>query len=268
MSANPFLEPGLAAALYGDADRLTARTSALRRAKIAGADAAETICDLLDGMIRPDSVVLDVGCGRGTTSIALARRFRLRNLTAFDLSGALLQDAANRFAAVGLDIATRQGDFHDLPFAASTLDAVVAAFCLYHSTHPGRAIGEISRCLRRSGVAVLVTKSADSYIELDDVVAASGLDPHAHTRPSLYNAFHSANIRSLATEHLTVVRIVEQRHVFRFHDFAHLAAYLATTPRYHIGGTVPEITARLRAWQPDTPVTASSTVSYLVGTKP
>jgi ubiquinone/menaquinone biosynthesis C-methylase UbiE len=268
MGANPFLDPDCTTFLYGNAGRLTARTGALHKAKIAGAEAAETICDLLVGAIDPGSLVVDLGCGRGTTSIALARRFGIRDLTAFDLSRALLDAAATRFAAHGLDIATRQGDFHHLPFETSTLDAVIAAFCLYHSPDPSQVIGEIARCLRRSGHAVLVTKSADSYTELNGVVADSGLDPHAHERPSLYSAFHSTSMRLLAAEHLTVTRVVEQRHLFRFQGFAHLAAYLATTPRYDIGGSIAEIAARLRAWRPDTPVTMSSTVSYLFGTKP
>lgn len=268
MGANPFLDPGLTTALYADAQRMAARSGALHQAKIAGADAAETICDLLDGTINSDSMIVDVGCGRGTTSMALARRFGLKNLTAFDLSRALLATAAARFAAAGLHVATRQGDFHDLPFNTSRLDAVVAAFCLYHSPHPGQVIGEVARCLRPSGHAVLVTKSADSYTELDDVVAASGLDPHAHKRPSLYSTFHSANAEPLTAKHLTILRMVEQRHMFRFHDFAHLGAYLATTPRYHISGSAAEITAKLRAWRVDTPVTASSTICHLIGTKP
>jgi len=265
---NPFLDQPTVDGLYADAGRLTQRTNALRTAKIAGADAAETICGLLDGGISADSVVADVGCGRGSTTLALAHRFRLRRLIAFDASQALLRAAAGRFAAAGVSAQTIQGDFHRLPFAVSALDAVVAAFCLYHTPSPRQVIGEIARCLRSSSLAVLVTKSADSYADLDDIVAESGLDPHAHGRPSLYSSFHSGNMQSLAATYLKVVRMVEQRHLFRFNDFTHLAAYLSTTPRYRINSDASAIAAKLRAWRPDTPVMMSSTVSYLVATTP
>ncbi len=49
-------------------------------------------------------------------------------------------------------------------------------------------IDEITRCLRPGGTAILATKSADSYRELDQLVAASGLDPAALSRPGLYQA--------------------------------------------------------------------------------
>ena len=41
------------------------------------------------------------------------------------------------------------------------------------------SVAEIARCLRPGGVAVLVTKSLDSYAELDHLVQAANLDPDA-----------------------------------------------------------------------------------------
>ena len=63
-------------------------------------------------------------------------------------------------------------------------------------------IAEIGRSLRPDGIAVLVTKSADSYHELDQLLADTGLDTGAATRPSLYTAFHSDNAAAITAEHL------------------------------------------------------------------
>ena len=72
------------------------------------------------------------------------------------------------------------------------------AFCLYHSSSPGSVIREITRCLLPGGTAIFAVKSADSYAELDQLVADSGLDPAAVGHPSLYQAAHSGNIPELA----------------------------------------------------------------------
>ena len=90
-----------------------------------------------------------------------------------------------------------RADFHHLPLTDAAYHAAVAVFCLYHSPHPARAIAEIARCLIPGGVAVLVTKSADSYHELDELLATTGLDPDATHRPSLYETADSTRLPAL-----------------------------------------------------------------------
>jgi SAM-dependent methyltransferase len=109
---------------------------------------------------------------------------------------------------------------------------VVAAFCLYHAPDPRQVTAEISRVLAPEGVAVVVTKSVDSYSELDQIVAAAGLDPEAAARESLYGSAHSGNITGLLPSGLRIVHLEHEQHRFAFRDPDHLAAYLATTPKY------------------------------------
>ncbi|GAA1393459.1 class I SAM-dependent methyltransferase [Catellatospora coxensis] len=265
---NPFLDPATLGTLYTDPARLTQRTSALHQAKIKGAAVAETVVDLLRHRAGPDGIVADIGCGRGSTTLSIARHLPLRRLVAFDASPALLDAARNRFAAARLSAQFIVGDFHQLPFADASLDAIVAAFCLYHSPDPGTVISGFARALRPGQAAIMVTKSADSYAELDDLAATSGLDPEAGSRPSLYTAFHSANMAALTQPHLAIAQQLHERHIFRFESYEHLARYLITTPRYQLPTADPaEIARHLRTWRPDHPVTASSTVSYLVGVR-
>jgi len=75
-------------------------------------------------------------------------------------------------------VSNLRADFHHLPLADAAYHATVAIFCLYHSPHPDRVISEIARCLIPDGVAVLVTKSSDSYHELDE------RHPHHDPRPA------------------------------------------------------------------------------------
>jgi Na+-translocating ferredoxin:NAD+ oxidoreductase RnfE subunit len=93
---------------------------------------------------------------------------------------------------------------------------VVAAFCLYHSSSPGSVIREITRCLLWGRTAIFAAKSAESYAELDQVVADSGLDPAAASRPSLYQAAHSGNITELAATSLSIRHVTHETHRFTF----------------------------------------------------
>jgi SAM-dependent methyltransferase len=161
-----------------------------------------------------------------------------------------------------------RGDFHQLPFRTAACSLAVAAFCLYHSPHPEQAIAEIARCLEPNGLAVLVTKSVDSYHQLDELVAVAGLDRGAHARPSLYATAHSGNVATLAATALRVCRVEHEQHRFRFTGLRHVAEYLATNPKYQMPPTLQgqkgAIEAALIAAVPDQLVDTDSTVTFVV----
>ena len=95
---SPFVDAACCADLYGDAERLARRTGALHRAKIAGPPVAGAIVDLAAEHLGKSSVgvVADLGCGRGTTTLALADRLRRARLVAVDLSPVVLASARAR----------------------------------------------------------------------------------------------------------------------------------------------------------------------------
>jgi len=192
----PFTDPSALAELYATAERLAQRTGALRAARIAGRPADEVIADLA-ARFAPVGIMADVGCGRGTTTLRLAQRLRPHVLLAVDRAHTLLEVTRERTAGAP-GVRPVRADFHRLPLPDGSLDLVVAAFCLYHSPRPREVIAELARCLAPGGTAILATKSADSYRALDELVAASGLDPHATARPSLYATAHSSNLSTLA----------------------------------------------------------------------
>ncbi|MBN6050754.1 class I SAM-dependent methyltransferase, partial [Nonomuraea sp. RK-328] len=265
VTANPFLDPdSIRGNLYGDAARITQRTSALRRAKTAGRHPADVIADLAARGLR--GTVVDIGCGRGTTTLALAERLAPPRLIAFDQSAALLAVAACRLAGHGC-VEFVQGDFHAIPLADASATVIVAAFCLYHSPSPATVVAEIARCLAPGGVSITVTKSADSYQTLNEAISASGLDPGAESRPSLYETFHSRNQADIVAACLQVQQVIQEEHHFRFADTDHIAAYASTTPRYQLPGTASEIAERLKAFIGNGPFETASTVTYVVATR-
>jgi ubiquinone/menaquinone biosynthesis C-methylase UbiE len=268
VTTSPFTDPARSRELYASSGRLARRTSALHAAKIHGADAADTIADLAAAGPAP-RVIADIGCGRGTTTRQLAQRFPAARLIAVDQASALLRAARQRLPA---GLVTVCADFHRLPFAAASLDVAVAAFCLYHSPRPDLVAAELARSLVQGGRAILVTKSADSYHDLDTLVAASGLDPAAGRLPSLYASFHSGNATRIVGRHLSVRRVVHQRHIFHFTDSAHLAAYLTTTPKYQLPAALTadpqELATVLRCRMGEETVTTTSTVTYVEAIRP
>jgi SAM-dependent methyltransferase len=119
----------------------------------------------LDGSMR----VLDVACGAGATSLALARDFGCR-VTGIDLSGANLTRAEERGEEAGVadlvEFVTM--DAEDLTFDDGVFDAVVTECALCTFPDMGVALAEIYRVLGPGG-----------RIGVTDVVVERELPPRA-----------------------------------------------------------------------------------------
>ncbi|MFE0460204.1 class I SAM-dependent methyltransferase [Kitasatospora sp. NPDC058965] len=265
---NPFLDPARQQELYGRASRLAGRTSALMHAKTAGRPVPETIVSLVQAHhARPHQLgtVLDIGCGRGTSSLVLAEQLRPQRVVGLDAAPALLAQARER-AGTAVDFI--EGDFHDLPLPADSCDIAVAAFCLYHSPQPEAVIAQLARVLTPRGLAVLVTKGLDSYREMDQLVAATSLDARANQHGSLYIAAHSGNLAALTASSLDVLTVLDEEHTFTFADHDHVAHYLATNPKYDLPpglyGNPEALAATLHKLLPDQPLTTRSRITFVV----
>jgi ubiquinone/menaquinone biosynthesis C-methylase UbiE len=106
---------------------------------------------------RPDQQVLDIGCGVGTTAIAIARRFGA-NVTAADISPIMLARARANVRADDLTgrVRVEEGDITALPYAAGTFDRVVAEAVTMFVDRPHAARELVRVC--RPGGRVLATE--------------------------------------------------------------------------------------------------------------
>jgi ubiquinone/menaquinone biosynthesis C-methylase UbiE len=116
--------------------------------------------------------VLDVACGPGILSAAVART--ARDVVAFDLTPQMLKKAAQRCAAAGLgNVSFREGTANELPFADAAFDAVVTRLSVHHFDRPGRVMSEIFRVLRPGGcfvVADVISSEVPAESELQNAI--------------------------------------------------------------------------------------------------
>ncbi len=171
---HPFSDPARVPGLYADQGRVARRSGALLSAKTHGRHVGRAIADIAaTNTTTPDhSVIADIGCGWGGTTAVLCERFPPARLLAVDASAAMLHHAQARLCVHADRVAFLRADFHHLPLEERSGGLAVAAFCLYHSPQPDQVTAEIARCLAPGGIAILITKSTDSYHELDELVAS------------------------------------------------------------------------------------------------
>lgn len=99
--------------------------------------------------------LLDIGCGAGNYTLKLLEALPLRRVTLVDLSGPMLERAAQRIrAAAALEITAVQADIRAADFAAGSFDVAVAAATLHHlrgEEEWSGVFGAIHRWLRPGG---------------------------------------------------------------------------------------------------------------------
>lgn len=109
--------------------------------------------------------VLDLACGTGDFSLAIARRMKKRGMpghvAGVDLSEGMLAVMQEKVAAAGLSelISTAQGDGEKLPFADGSFDRVTIAFGIRNFENREQGLREMLRVLRPGGRLVILELS-------------------------------------------------------------------------------------------------------------
>ncbi len=108
---------------------------------------------LVDGMS-----VLEIGCGHGVRTSALARNFPNSQILGLDLSRALLEEAKkNAFS----NVRYLEGNAERLPFADGSVDFVYARLVFMHLRNPLAVIREVKRVLRPGGTFLIEDADRD-----------------------------------------------------------------------------------------------------------
>ena len=115
----------------------------------ARGESLRVLVELIDP--QPSWTVLDLATGAGHTALALAPRVKW--VIASDLTAEMLTTAGALAGARGLgNIRTQMADAEALPFGDEQFDGVTCRLAFHHFLHPARALAEIHRVLKPSGV--------------------------------------------------------------------------------------------------------------------
>ena len=117
--------------------------------------------------VAPGERVLDLGCGSGVVTRAIAQRVAPDGLAVgADTSPALLALAREHADAAGIGrfIEFEEGDCRNLAYSDASFDAVVAASVLAHVHGPERALAEMVRVTRPGGRVGVFEFDGDSLI--------------------------------------------------------------------------------------------------------
>ena len=102
-----------------------------------------------------DSQALDVGCGGGHLSFALAPH--VARMVALDPSPGMLAAVSKAAAARGLrQIEVRQANAESLPFDAGTFQLICTRYSTHHWTRLPQALRELTRVLAPGGHALII----------------------------------------------------------------------------------------------------------------
>lgn len=127
--------------------------------------------------IPANGSVLEIAPGPGYFCIELARLGNFQ-ITGLDISKSFVEIARQNAAKAGFRIDFREGNASAMPFKENAFDFVFCQAAFKNFSEPVKAISEMYRVLKPSGVAVILDMRRDASAEdIEREVNGMGLDP-------------------------------------------------------------------------------------------
>jgi ubiquinone/menaquinone biosynthesis C-methylase UbiE len=122
--------------------------------------------------LRGDEHVLDVACGTGHASLAIAKKMKTGRITAVDFSPGMLVQARKKAAALNVNnIDFLERDMQNLDFPAGFFDVAVCAFGIFFVEDMDTQLSHIASAVKPGG-RVLISNFLENYFHpLKDLMA-------------------------------------------------------------------------------------------------
>ena len=122
-------------------------------------DQAESVSDLIhhDTEFPPDSRILEVACGVGAQTVAMAQRLPTCRFVSFDKIPQSVGLAAERVRTAGLrEVHLLTADLFEAPFKPESFDVLFVSYLLEHLPDPLAALISLKTLLRPGGTLLVV----------------------------------------------------------------------------------------------------------------
>lgn len=136
--------------------------------------------------LRGDERVLDVACGTGHASLALARNLPAGRVTAVDFSPGMLRQARDKAAAVKIDnIDFLERDMQALGFPDRSFDAAICAYGIFFVEDMDAQLAHIAATVKPGG-KVMIANFQESYFRplkelMAERLSGYGIQPQPQT---------------------------------------------------------------------------------------
>lgn len=112
--------------------------------------------------MQPDMSVLEVGPGKGTYTIEVAKRVPNGKVVAIDIQKSIINRLEQKCREQGIkNMELKVMDFYNLIFEDEVFDRILLVCCLPEIPDPIRALRELNRVLKPNGLLCLVEAFPD-----------------------------------------------------------------------------------------------------------
>jgi SAM-dependent methyltransferase len=160
----------------------------------------------------PGSRLLDVACGAGQLALIAAREGV--DVTGVDIAANLVERAAARARAEGLNAQFREADAEDLPFEDGTFDVVVSLFGAMFAPQPDRVAREMLRVCAPGGTLAMANWTADGFIGRMFKTIAGFIAPNGTPSPLLWG--DEARVRERLGSGVAEIQLARRHHLFDY----------------------------------------------------
>ena len=177
-----------------------------------------------------ESQLLELGCGTASLWAGNASSVSAGwDVTLSDMSPGMLREAQDNLAGKGLAFRYSVIDAQAIPFADSTLDAVIANHMLYHVPDRAKVLSEIHRVLRPGGRLFATTMGRGHLRELHELVQR--IVPGAYSNGTSVEEFGLENGAEQLAEWFPEVALHRRRETLEVTEADALVSYVGSTGR-------------------------------------